>query len=93
MWLGLDDADADNGCVIYVRGTKEQGLRPHEPSGVLGFSQQCLDYGQRPGDQDNAKDMVTAAGDLLVGGGTHAKKKGKKKRKKKKKRAKSNGTA
>lgn len=66
MWVGLDDADEENGCVVYVADTKAQGIRPHEPSNVLGFSQKCLDYGQYPGDIVNEIPMVTAAGDLLA---------------------------
>ncbi|MFF8903868.1 phytanoyl-CoA dioxygenase family protein [Streptomyces olivaceoviridis] len=32
VWVALDDADVDNGCMWYVRGSHEQPLRPHRPT-------------------------------------------------------------
>lgn len=29
--LALDDADAENGCLVVVPGSQKQGLRPHRP--------------------------------------------------------------
>lgn len=39
FWLALDPADEHNGAVVYGVGSHRHGMRPHEPSGVLGFSQ------------------------------------------------------
>lgn len=64
MWIALDDADARNGCVFYVKGSADRGMRPHEPSGVLGFSQRCSDYGTQE-DVDNEIEMRAAPGDLV----------------------------
>ena len=41
MWLALDAADAENGCLVYTTGSHKTGIRPHQASGVLGFSQKC----------------------------------------------------
>jgi phytanoyl-CoA hydroxylase len=65
MWLALDDVDEENGCVSYVRGSNRRGMRPHEKSGVLGFSQKMSDYG-RPEDLENNVMVPAQPGDLLV---------------------------
>jgi phytanoyl-CoA hydroxylase len=65
MWLALDEVDRENGCVCYVRGSNRRGLRPHQKSGVLGFSQMMSDYG-RPDDLENEVDVPAKPGDLLV---------------------------
>jgi phytanoyl-CoA hydroxylase len=65
MWLALDDVDTENGCVCYVRGSNLRGMRPHEKSGVLGFSQKMTDYG-RPVDLENEVIVPARPGDLLV---------------------------
>lgn len=63
MWLALDHAEPDNGCLWsvtrdilllyadtiiepfrYVKDSHKQGMRTHQVSGVLGFSQKCTDY-------------------------------------------------
>lgn len=45
IWLALDPVDDENGCLRYVAGSHEQGIRPHGRSNVLGFSQGILDHG------------------------------------------------
>jgi len=45
MWLALEDVEPEQGCVRYVRGSHERGMRAHGRSGVLGFSQEILDFG------------------------------------------------
>ena len=42
-----------------------QGLRPHEKSGVLGFSQRCTDYGT-PDDLANETPMIASVGDVIA---------------------------
>ena len=65
MWLALDVVDQENGCVRYVRGSHQRGMRPHARTGVLGFSQGITDYGQP---EDIADELAFPAqpGDLLV---------------------------
>jgi ectoine hydroxylase-related dioxygenase (phytanoyl-CoA dioxygenase family) len=65
MWLALDDADESNGCVWYIPGSHLQGLRPHQFSGILGFSQKCSDFGTRPEDA-HCVAMQAVPGDLLA---------------------------
>lgn len=65
MWLALDDVDQENGCVNYVRGSNLSGMRAHDRSNVLGFSQKMIDYG-RPEDLANAVDVPARPGDLLA---------------------------
>lgn len=58
-WLALEDVDADNGCVHYVRGSHlEQEFRPHGPTGVLGFSQGITDFGT----ETDIRETVACAG-------------------------------
>lgn len=65
MWLALEDVNLDQGCVRYVRGSQALGLRPHESSGVLGFSQQITDFGT-PNDLENEVACPGPAGHLIV---------------------------
>lgn len=46
IWMALDEVDDENGCLRYVRGSHQRGIRPHGRSNVLGFSQGILDYGE-----------------------------------------------
>ncbi len=64
LWLALDDIDEENGCVRYVRGTHRDGMRPHQRSNVIGFSQGITDYG----DADSAREEPIHAkpGDLFA---------------------------
>ncbi|HWB99936.1 MAG TPA: phytanoyl-CoA dioxygenase family protein [Bryobacteraceae bacterium] len=39
FWIPLDEVDADNGALTYVRGSRHLGLLPHNATSVLGFSQ------------------------------------------------------
>ena len=65
MWLALDDADEQNGCVRYTRGSHLRGLREHARTETLGFSRGITDY---PTAQDTAHEVACPAssGDLLV---------------------------
>jgi phytanoyl-CoA hydroxylase len=64
LWIPLDDVDKENGCLRYVRGSHKQGLRPHQRSNVLGFSQGITDFGQE--DLSNEVVCTARAGDLLA---------------------------
>lgn len=65
MWLALDPADPQNGCVRYVPGSHLHEMRLHARTGTLGFSQGITDY---PNDVDEANEVAICAepGDLLV---------------------------
>jgi phytanoyl-CoA hydroxylase len=65
MWLALDDVDEENGCVRYVKGSHRRGMRDHDRSNVLGFSQKMTDFG-RPDDHENEVSVPARPGDLLV---------------------------
>jgi phytanoyl-CoA hydroxylase len=62
-WLALDPVDERNGCMRYVPGSHRRGVRPHERTQTLGFSQ-----GLRYGPDDFATEFAVPAepGDLLV---------------------------
>lgn len=64
MWLALDRIDEANGCLRYLPGSHRQGLRPHDASEVLGFSQGISDYGS----DDEAQEVIARLepGDLTV---------------------------
>ena len=46
MWMALDDVDEENGCVRYLRGSHLDGMRPHERTQTLGFSQGIVNFGK-----------------------------------------------
>ena len=64
MWLALDDADEETGCLRYVAGSARGPIRPHDFSGVLGFSQTLTSYSAA--DRGNEVVMRARAGDLLI---------------------------
>ena len=65
LWLALDDVDEENGCVRYIPGSHGEGMRPHNRTNTLGFSQGIRDY-PTPDDQDREVAMPAHPGDLLV---------------------------
>lgn len=64
MWLALDTVDEENGCLRYLKGSHRRGLRPHNRTTTLGFSQGISDYG----DEDRAQEIPIPAvpGDVLI---------------------------
>ena len=64
MWLALDDIDAENGCLRYIAGSHLRGVRPHNRTKTLGFSQGISDYGDEDRRQEAAIDA--RPGDLLI---------------------------
>lgn len=64
LWLAIDAADEENGCIRYVPGSHRRDMRPHRPSGVLGFSQGITDYGDE--DLANEVPIVVEPGDLIA---------------------------
>ena len=65
-WLALDDVDAENGCIHYVRGSHRTDVfRPHGQTGVLGFSQGITDFGM-PSDKADAVAFPGPSGTFLM---------------------------
>lgn len=64
FWIALDAIDEDNGCLRYVTGSREAGVRPHGASQVLGFSQGIQDWG--PADEAREMACPVQPGDVLV---------------------------
>lgn len=64
MWLALDEITEENGCVRYVTGSHLCGMRSHQRTDTLGFSQGISDYRVK----DARKEVAVSArpGDLLV---------------------------
>ncbi len=65
MWLALDEVDQQNGCVRYVRGSHLRGMREHQRTGTLGFSQGISGFPNQH-DIDDEVAMPAKPGDLLV---------------------------
>ena len=65
MWLALDEVDEENGCVRYVPGSHQRGMRRHSRTETLGFSQGIVDF---PTLDDMRREIAYPAqpGDLLV---------------------------
>lgn len=64
MWLALEKADEENGCVRYIKGSHLTGMRPHGKTSTLGFSQGIADYGEKDFTSEIA--FPAEAGDLLI---------------------------
>lgn len=64
MWLALDRSDLENGCIRYVPGSHQRGMRPHGRLETFGFSQGITDMGP----EDFAQEVAVEAdpGDLIV---------------------------
>ena len=45
LWISLHPSDGQNGCMHFVAGSHRRGIRPHQRSNVLGFSQGITDFG------------------------------------------------
>ena len=64
MWLSLGDADEKNGAVCYIPGSHKAGMREHNTTKTLGFSQGISDWNAI--DDANEVQMKAQAGDILV---------------------------
>ena len=64
LWLAIDPVDQQNGCLRYLPGSHRDGLREHDASNVLGFSQGVTDYGE----EEIAREVEICCqpGDLVV---------------------------
>jgi phytanoyl-CoA hydroxylase len=65
MWMALEPADDENGCVKYVKGSHAKGMRLHGRTKILGFSQEITDFGTED-DMANEVSFPANPGDLLV---------------------------
>lgn len=65
MWMALEPADLENGCVKYVKGSHLKGMRPHGRTKTLGFSQGITDFGTDD-DLENEVSFPAQPGDLLI---------------------------
>jgi len=64
LWLALDDIDEQNGCIRYVPGSHRRGMRPHQRSDVVGFSQGLPDYSEE--DLASEEPVRAQPGDLFA---------------------------
>lgn len=64
MWLALEPADEENGCVRYLKGSHLKPMRQHGRTQTAGFSQGITDYGET--DRQEEVFFRVKAGDLLV---------------------------
>ncbi len=64
MWMALDQVDEENGCVRYLRGSHLDGMRPHERTQTLGFSQGIANFGRNETREEVA--CPAKPGDLLA---------------------------
>jgi phytanoyl-CoA hydroxylase len=64
IWVAIDKADEENGCVRYVSGSHLKGMRPHRPSDVVGFSQGITDFGEE--DAANEVAAIVEPGDVIL---------------------------
>jgi len=64
MWLALDSVDEENGCLRYIPGSHLTGIRPHNRTKTLGFSQGIADYS----DEDLASEVPIhlQPGDVVI---------------------------
>ena len=63
-WLALETVDEGNGCVRYVKGSHKHGMRPHNRTNVLGFSQGIDDF-PVTGDSQNEVAVCVSPGDVI----------------------------
>ncbi len=64
VWVALEPVDEENGCLRYVPGSHQEGIRPHGRSAILGFSQGITDYG--PADVEREVRVCLQPGDAAV---------------------------
>lgn len=62
--MALDPVDEENGCLRYVRGSHLKGVRPHNRSNILGFSQGISDYGET--DREQETPILLQPGDVVA---------------------------
>lgn len=66
MWMALEPVDEENGCVRYIPKSHLKGMREHNRTSTLGFSQGIANYGEEENLEKDEVFFPTKAGDLLV---------------------------
>ena len=64
LWLAQDPIDETNGCMRYIPGSHKKGMRPHQRTDLLGFSQGLSDYSLI--DAENEVAICVKPGDLIA---------------------------
>ncbi len=64
IWLALDHADHQTGCLHFIPGSHLQGMRPHRLSNNLGFSQTIVDFTEE--DQGTGVAVTANPGDAVI---------------------------
>lgn len=64
LWLALEAADANNGAMIYLRGSNLRGLQPHHNNGSNYFAKEITNY-ENYGSPDEIT-VSAVGGDLLA---------------------------
>ena len=65
VWVAIDDVDERNGCLRYLPGSHRDGLRHHERTSTIGFSQGITDYGNHS-EADHEVAVSMQPGDAVV---------------------------
>ena len=65
MWLALEEVDESNGCISYAKASHKLGLRKHQRTKTLGFSQGITDF-PNPEDKEQIVKIKAQPGDLLI---------------------------
>lgn len=65
LWLALDEADENTGCVRYIRGSHRLGIMEHQRTNTLGFSQGLANY-RDFGEEMEEVSLPSLPGDLLA---------------------------
>lgn len=64
IWMALDPVDEENGCLRYVRGSHRLGIREHNRTKTLGFSQGISDYADA--DREREVPILMQPGDVTI---------------------------
>ncbi len=64
IWMAIEAVDEENGCLRYLPGSHTQGIRPHQATQTLGFSQGVADY--LPEESEREAVVCLEPGDVVV---------------------------
>ena len=64
LWLAQDSIDKANGCIRYLPGSHKEGMRAHQRTDVLGFSQGLSEY--KNTDIEKEIPVCVEPGDLIA---------------------------
>ena len=66
VWMALDEVDIGNGVLHYVPRSHREGLLPHSPSHVLGFSQSLIGWEGSPQQAREISPGRLSPGDVVI---------------------------